>query len=256
VRVGSLDVSRGFATLEAERQASFFYTGGLAALHAEGRSRDAVWNALHRKEAYGTSGDRILLWFHWLNAESPDGSPASVPMGGEGRAAGAPRFEVRAVGALRQQPGCPEWSVAALGPEALERLCRGECHHPSDERKRITRIEVVRIRPQLRPGEPVRELVEDPWRSFACEPSVNGCVVQFEDPELPGSGRDAVYYVRAIEEPSPAVNADNLRCRRDERGACLEVRPCHGDYRTPDSDDCLGTIEERAWSSPIFVDAG
>jgi hypothetical protein len=255
-RIDTLDFSRGFATLEAERQASFFYTGGLAAVHAEGRSRDAVWNALRRKEVYGTSGDRILLWFHWLNAEAPDGSLASVPMGGEGRAGAAPRFEVRAVGALHQQAGCPESSVAAVGPEALERLCRGECHHPSDRRKAITRIEVVRIRPQLRPGEPVAALVEDPWRTLACEPSPSGCVVQFEDPDFADAGRDAVYYVRAIEEPSPAVNAGNLRCRRDETGACLEARPCHGDYRTADSDDCTETIEERAWSSPIFVDAG
>ena len=255
-RVDTLDLSRGFATLEAERQASFFYTGGLAALHAVGRSRDAVWDALRRKEAYGTSGDRILLWFHWLNAEGADGTLASVPMGGEGRARAAPRFEVRAVGALRQQAGCPESSVAALGPEGLEKLCKGECHHPSDQRKGITRIEVVRIRPQLRPGEPVRELIEDPWRTLACEPSPNGCVVQFEDPDFAAAGRDTVYYVRAVEEPSPAVNAGNLRCRRDETGACLEVQPCHGDYRTSDTDDCTETIEERAWSSPIFVDAG
>jgi hypothetical protein len=66
--------------------------------------------------------------------------------------------------------------------------------------------------------------------------------------------RDALYYVRAIEEPSPAVNAGGLRCRTDETGNCIEVNPCQGDYRTPMDDDCLGTIEERAWSSPIFVD--
>jgi hypothetical protein len=240
--------------LEVERQASFFMTGGLVAVHANGRSRDEVWKALKRKEVYGTSGDRILLWFNLLNAPRPDGTVTSVPMGGDVRMSGTPRFEVRAVGAFKQKPGCPEYSVNALSPARLQYLCKGDCYNPSDERKRITRIEVVRIRPQTSPGEPVAQLIEDKWRTFPCEPSATGCVVQFEDPEFAASGRPAVYYVRAIEEPSPAVNAGNLRCKYDESGRCIEPHPCYGDYRTPASDDCLTTIEERAWSSPIFVE--
>jgi hypothetical protein len=245
---------RGFNALEAERQSSFFMTGGLVAAHANGRSRDAVWDALKRKEVYGTSGDRILLWFHLLNAEAADGTPLTVPMGGEVRMAQTPRFQVRAVGAFKQKPGCPEYSATALPPQRLQWLCKGECYNPSDERKRITRIEVVRIRPQVTPGEPLARLIDDPWRTFPCEPSEAGCAVQFEDPDFVSAGRPAVYYARAIEEPSPAVNGGNLRCKLDESGKCLEVNPCYGDYRTAKSDDCLTSIEERAWSSPIYVD--
>jgi hypothetical protein len=79
-------------------------------------------------------------------------------------------------------------------------------------------------------------------------------VVQFDDPEFTVAGRDAAYYVRAHQEPSLAVNADALRCEYDDNGRCLKANPCYGDYRTPREDDCLGEIEERAWSSPIFVD--
>jgi hypothetical protein len=244
----------GLRALEVERQASFFMTGGLAAVHADSRSRDAIWQALARREVYGTSGDRILLWFHLLNAEREDGSFGAVPMGAEVRMGETPRFEVRAVGAFRQQPGCPDYSVRALGGERLAGLCQGECYNPSDERKLVTRIEVIRIRPQARPGEPVAPLIEDPWRVLPCPPDPAGCAVQFEDPDFAAAGRDTTYYVRAIEEPGPMINADFLRCERDAEGRCVKVDPCYGDYRTAADDDCLGEIEERAWSSPIYVD--
>ena len=245
---------QGIGALEAERQASFFLTGGLAAVHAAGRSRDAVWNALTSKEVYATSGDRILLWFNLLNAPGRAGGVAAVSMGGEARMSASPRFEVRAVGAQKQKPGCPDFSQQTLDPSRIEALCLGECFNPSDERKVITRIEVVRIRPQTQPHEPIAGRIEDPWRTFACEPSQAGCVVQFEDREFAESARPAAYYVRAIEEATPTVNAENLRCETDAQGNCVKVNPCYGDYRTAFDDDCLAESEERAWSSPIYVD--
>ena len=65
------------------------------------------------------------------------------------------------------------------------------------------------------------------------------------------AGRDALYYVRAIESPSLAVAADPLGCTRDDSGRCIEISPCS---ERPYEDDCLAETEERAWSSPIFVD--
>ncbi|GIW42686.1 MAG: hypothetical protein KatS3mg076_3263 [Candidatus Binatia bacterium] len=240
-----------FVMLEFERQASFFLTGGLVAVHAEGRSREAIWDALGRREVYGTSGERILLWFHLLNG--PEGE---LPMGSEVELAAPPVFRVRAVGAFEQNPGCPEHVVHALSPERIERLCRGECYNPSDRRRKITRIEVVKIQPQRSPEEDVAALVRDPWRIFDCPGDPAGCEVVFDDPEFPREGRQAVYYVRAIQEPTLAVNAANVRCRYDDQGRCVEVNPCYGDYRTPFDDDCLAPNEERAWSSPIYVRPG
>jgi Protein of unknown function (DUF3604) len=239
-----------FRIAETERQNSFWLTGGLVAVHATSRSRDGIWDALQRKETYGTSGPRILLWFDLMN---PPGA-GRLPMGSEVAMGESPRFEVRAVGSLEQKPGCPEFSTNALTPERLEYICKGECYNPSDQRRLITRIEVVRIRPQIQKGEPVGPLVEDPWQTFACAPDANGCQVSFEDPDFSTLGRDTLYYARAIEQPSEAVNAANLRCTYDDDGNCVAMNPCWGDWRTPKSDTCLSETEERAWSSPIYVD--
>jgi len=235
--------------LDVERGASFMYTGGLVAVHSASRDRHAIFDALRRREVYGTSGPRILLWFDLLNA--PDGR---APMGSAAEMDAAPVFEVRAVGARVQQPGCPEASVRGLGPERVQRLCRGECHHPGDARHPIEAIEVVRVRPRISPDEDAALLIEDPWRRFACEPTELGCVVRFDDPEYATSGRDAVYYVRALQEPTPAVNGASLRTELGPDGEAVSVTPCYGGYRTDASDDCLAPVRERAWSSPIFVD--
>ena len=113
----------------------------------------------------------------------------------------------------------------------------------------------MRIRPQVREDEPLGELIEDPWRVFECDPDPEGCVATFSDAEFGGAARDTVYYVRAVEAPSPHVNGDPLRCVRDEVGRCTAVRECGTEPGTWD-DDCLDEAEERAWSSPIFVDYG
>jgi hypothetical protein len=220
---------------ESERQASFFLTGGLVAAHASGRTREAIWEAFQRREVYGTSGPRILLWFDLIDPDTGE----RRPMGSEVRTQGPPTFQVRALGSFEQRPGCPEYAARALSPERLERLCRGECYHPGDTRRAITRIEVVRIRPQARPGEAVAGLIEDPWKVLPCDPDPAGCRVSFEDTEFPAAGRDTLYYARAIEAPSLAVGAAGLGC-----------------LGAPEEDDCLGEVEERAWSSPIFVDYG
>jgi Protein of unknown function (DUF3604) len=239
-----------FQVFETERVASFLTTGGLVAVHSEGRDRDAIWDALQRKEVYGTTGQRTLLWFELLN---PPGSRGrTLPMGGEVVMVEAPIFQVRAVGSFEQKPGCPDSAASALGTEDLARICKGECYYPSDQRRRLTRIEVVKIRPQREAGEDVAALVSDPWRSFACDPDPAGCTATFPDADFVREGRDAVYYARVFEAPLPGINADNLRCKFDEAGNCTSVELCPGPEG--DADDCLGEKEPRAWSSPIFVD--
>jgi hypothetical protein len=235
---------------EFERTASFMSAGGIAAVHAGERSRDAIWDAMKRREVYATSGHRILLWFDLLDDSSAGGRR---PMGSEINLADSPRFSVKAVGSFKQLPGCPRYVVDTLEKRRLEKMAAGECYHPSDERYNIQRIEVIKIRPQLHEHEPVEALIQDPWRVFSCKPSASGCMVEFTDPRFVEEGRDAVYYVRVLEEPIPTVNADNLRADFNESGEVVSTSPCHGDYRTSELDDCVANEHQRAWSSPIFV---
>lgn len=233
-----------------ERQASFYGTGGLVAVHARGRDRQAIWDALQRKEVYATSGDRILLWFDLIDqAEGPQ-----LPMGSIALRNTTPEFAVSAVGAFEQKPGCPADSLRALSTDRLQRLCGGECYNPGDRRKRIDRIEVVKILPQIVAGEEVGSLIEDPWRVLPCEDDGDGCTVRFSDPDFAASRRDAVYYVRALQEASPTINAANLRCEYDDAGQCITVNPCRVSAPLDTTDDCLADAQEHAWSSPIFVD--
>ena len=238
-------LNRGFGATELERQASFWTTGGLAAVHSEGRTREEIFAAMKRRETYGTSGARILLWFN-----TKDGTP----MGGTTKTGKSPVFEVKAAGAYKQKPGCPQDAADALGAQRLHKLCANECYNPSDERLKISRIEVVRIRPQVSPDEDVGKLIEDNWKVHQCKDRGNGCSFTFTDPEFARSGRMATYYVRAIQEPTEKINADNLRCDYDDKGNCIKVNICYGDERTAVSDNCVGTVEERAWSSPIYVE--
>jgi hypothetical protein len=171
-------------------------------------------------------------------------------MGSELALDATPKFEVRAAGSFEQKPGCPPDVVQALGQERIQHICVGECYNPGDRRRRITRVEVIRITRQQREDEPVAELIEDPWMTIPCPEGPELCVVEFDDPTYTERGRDVLYYVRAIQEPTPTVNGGGLRC--DGEGC----KPCYGNYRTPPEDDCLVDAEERAWSSPIFLSPG
>ena len=232
---------------EAERQSSFFTTGGLAAVHVEDRSKQGIWNGFKNKETYATSGPQILLWFDLITTSE------TFPMGSKVNLEKNPVFEVKAVGSFKQKPGCPDFGLSANDNARLKKICGGECFNPSNERRNITRIEVIKITPQNYNDEPVDELIEDTWKVFDCKPSQDGCKIRFSDREFQRNGRDSVYYVRAIEEPSLRVNGDNLRCEYDDQGNCIKVNICHGSYLTDKKDDCVSLSEERAWSSPIYV---
>lgn len=234
---------------EAERQSSFFTTGGLAAVHVSKRDRKGIWEGFKNKETYATSGPRILLWFDVINSKY-----GRKPMGSKIEMSENPVFEVKAVGSFKQKPGCPDLGLSKTENEKIMKLCKNECFNPSDERREITRIEVIKITPQNYNDEPVENLIQDVWKVHKCKPNSQGeCRFRFSDPDYSKNGRDSLYYVRAIEEPSLRINGGNLRCDYDENGNCKKVNICYGGYQTDRNDNCTMLSEERAWSSPIYI---
>ena len=226
----------------------FFNPGGLAVLWAEENSRDALFAAMKRREAYATSGTRITLRFFGgfdLPADScgaPDfaqaGYARGVAMGGvlEGarRAAGsgAPRF---ALSALRD-PGTPRTPGMPLD-----------------------RVQIVK---GWLAGDEVKYAI------FDVATGSGDAAVDPTTCELKGSGSDelcgtwtdpsfdptqpAFYYARVLERPS---------CRWHVH-ACLAAGVNCADAATVKVgfEECCGALPklqaERAWSSPIFYQPG
>ena len=209
--------------------------GGLIGVWAEENSRDSIFDALQRREVFGTSGPRIVPRFFggWnlpadLCAQTDREArayEAGVPMGSDlpTGGSGAPGFLVAAAADAGTQrfPGTP-----------LQRLqvVKGWFDVEGNHHQKVFDVA----------GNPENGAHVD---MSTCEPRGEGyaqlCSV-WQDPEF-DSSKPAVYYLRAVENPS---------CRYSAR-QCLEIpvgeRPA--DCAEPTFDPI---IQERAWSSPIW----
>jgi hypothetical protein len=218
-----------------------FNPGGLAVLWAEENSREALFEAMRRREAYGTSGPRIRLRFFggWDYPESLCGSPRFAA---QGYAAGVPMG-----GVLAAPPGsgaAPRFALSALAdPGTADR-----------SGTKLQRLQVVKI--WLAGGETrerVYEVAGDPANGASvdatCLPRGAGftdlCAV-WRDPDFDRRAH-ALWYARAVENPSCRWNA--FVCR-DHGVDCAEEVP--RELRFCCDPEVPRVIQERAWSSPIW----
>ena len=210
---------RGFRALfDVERVASFMYPGGLVAVHAAGRDRESIWRG-----AGAARGLRHQRPAHPALVRSAQRSGRPRP-DGQSRWRWPRRRASRCApwARSRRSRAVPRRAGEALSAQRLETLCRGECYHPGDARQPIRAIEVVRIRPQREPGEPARRADRRPVAALRVRAGSGRLrASSFEDPEYPASGRDAVYYVRALQAATPAINAAGLRVEYDAQGRAV-----------------------------------
>lgn len=212
--------------------------GGLIGVWAEENSRDAIFDALQRREVFGTSGPRIEPRFFagWQLPPDLCGSPdmvgrayaSGVPMGADlPPGAGAPRFLVAASSdaGTSARPGTPLQQLQVV---------KGWYDAQGNHHQRVYEVA----------GNGANGAAVDP---ATCEPRGEGfeqlCAV-WEDPEF-NAAQSAVYYARAVENPSCRYTAHQ----------CL-LLPAQARPADCDSPLFEPIIQERAWSSPIWYSAG
>jgi hypothetical protein len=216
---------------------SQYSASGLAGVWAESNTRQAIFDAMQRKETFGTSGPRMKVRFFAGMNYAPDMLEAAnlletayahgVPMGGQiGKVHGetGPGFLVWAVrdplsAPLQRAQVIKVWSDGGETHEAVHDVaCSGGAMPDAQTRRCPDNGATVEISDcSTAPGTGAGEL-----KAFWQDPDFT--------PEL-----EAAYYVRVLENPT---------CRWSTWDAARAGKPPNPEL--PE------TLQERAWSSPIW----
>jgi hypothetical protein len=213
-----------------------FNPGGLAGVWAEQNTRESIFDALKRRETFATSGTRIRvrLFAGWNYPNGLDKQPdlvqagykGGVPMGGElhGAHGKAPRLVV--------------WAVKDSNSTNLQKIqiVKGW----SKGRETFEKVFDVACSDGLRPDPRSSHCPDNGAAVNLSDCSVTAnkgaaeLSVTWTDPEFDESDR-AFYYARVLENPT---------CRWSTEAAVQAKAALSAKFPA--------TIQERAWSSPIW----
>lgn len=192
--------------------------GGLAVVWAEQNTREAIFDAMKRRETYGTSGPRINLRFFAAESFSKDicdqenriqmAYHNGQPMGGEMHALNSIQFYLE-----------------AKADPTGDRLMRGQI-----------------IKGWLEDGKPKEKVLD----VFNFSTGVDHFCGTYTDVEH-NSTVQAFYYARVLEVPTMRWTERKCRIANID---CTK-KPPKG-YETCCNQKHPKTIQERAWSSPIW----
>jgi len=211
---------------------------GLTAVWARENTREALFDAMERKEVYATTGTRIKVrvfggWdFSAEEVVRPDftqqGYRRGVPMGGTlsaGPEGGAPRFMIRA---LRDQDGANLDRV---------QIIKGWLGDDGETHERIYDAAVSdgrEIGADGRARQPVGSTVDVENATYTNTIGKAVMAAYWEDPDF-NPKQHAFYYVRVLEIPTPRWTTYDAAYYGIER-----------------PDNVPATIQDRAYTTPIW----
>ena len=210
--------------------------GGLAAVWAEENSRHSIFDAIRRRETFATSGPRIPV--RMFAGESLEGDlcdqedrismadAAGVPMGGSlpSPAAGAPRIFVEATAdpGTASDPGTPLQQI---------QIIKGWLNDRGQPQQQVI---TVAGSAALGSVDPATCQTDGAGRQRLC--------TVWEDPDW-DPAQPTFYYARVLEAPT---------CRWSTR-QCAAF-PTDQQPAGCDETHIQQTVQQRAWSSPIWVE--
>jgi hypothetical protein len=210
---------------------------GLAAVWATDNTREALWEAMARREVYATTGTRmtVRLFAGWDftagDVERSDfaalGYARGVPMGGELTQAPAGKAPVFLVRAMRDADGANLDRV---------QMVKGWLDATGRTHERIHDIAWSGKRKPGRDGRlpPVGNTVNVEQASYDNSIGAPYLAVRWQDPEFDPRQR-AFYYVRVLEIPTPRWTTYDARV-----------------FGTRIPDGAPTSIQERAYTSPVW----
>lgn len=247
----------------------FSNPGGHAVVWAEENSRDAIFEAIRRKETYATSGTRPVVRF-FAGAEIPEDSCASTDVVRQAYEKGVPMGSD-----LRLSP--TEDSVVA-SPRFLV-MAHKDSGTQTSPGTDLQRVQIIKgwVDANGNTQERVYEVAGDANNGATIDPNtcarVGGGAKQFcevwQDPAFDAS-ESAFYYVRVLENPTcrwstlqcqaAGVNPFSKDCKTQaEKATALALeKDAEGDVY---GKCCIAkesqpfyspVIQERAWTSPIW----
>jgi hypothetical protein len=219
------------------QQVHEFSSGGLAGVWAEANTREAIYDAMLRRETFATSGTMIRVRFFGGFGLTPTdlaatdfvkrGYRGGVPMGGDLRAASgraAPTFLVRAL----KDP--------KSGNLDRIQIVKGWVDANGQRRERIFDIAWSDSRKPGPDGKvpAVGNTVDLKTAQYTNAIGAPELAAAWTDPEF-DAGLPAVYYARVLEIPTPRWST--IDAAKLGQPVLAGISP---------------TIQERAWTSPIW----